>query len=66
MVKCACSGPCETELRFDEPSQDSVFAEMTEGTLKGRWCTMYLDANGIVKLIRELQDILLQLGTNPR
>ena len=63
MIKCACGDKeCETDFRLDgAKGKSSVYVEMTENRLDGRHCTMCLDANGIVELIRQLQATLREM-----
>ena len=56
MVKCECG--CGTALKFDPPSNGLVYVVMENPRLETRWCSMSLDANGVVELIRELQEVL--------
>ena len=60
MVSCGCE--CGATLTLDPPVDGSVFTMMQHPKLRSRWCSMYLDANGVVELIRELQRVLAELG----
>jgi hypothetical protein len=61
LIKCACRNPdCQIAIHFEPP---------TINTLPGIWFTgkygeetlMYVDANTIVELIRELKKILIEM-----
>ena len=63
MVKCACGNKdCDTVLEIEDTSCSTVFMRMEETKESARYCTIYLNANGIVELIRELRKALLELG----
>ena len=63
MVKCSCGRG--TSLAFDEPKRDEVYVMMQKPDSETRWCFMYLDPNGIVELVGELQEVLKQMGAGP-
>ena len=67
MIECKCGDDrCETVLCIDSPTASTVNIEMTASKADGRQCAMYLDANGIVELIQELQETLLEMGNARR
>ena len=63
MVKCADG--CGTTLSLDEPNRGEVYVSMAKPGSETRWCSMYLDPNGIVELVGELQEVLKQMGAGP-
>ena len=64
MIECACGQEgCKTTLSVGEvnPKFGNVLIEIDHHTEPPRWAHIYLDANSIVQLIRELRVALLAL-----
>ena len=62
MPKCSCANPeCKSEIHIEATmAKDAVL--VTIELASGRYGTLYLDANGIVALIKELREGLNTLA----
>ena len=62
MPKCSCANPkCEGEIHIEATmARDTVLVTIEMSS--GRYGTLYLDANGIIALIKELREGLNMLA----